>query len=88
MSREEMDMLQRRAERDRRAREQAERLLEEKSRDLYDTNERLRLATRGRLEALGRVGEDLSQLQDLDLLMSPSFPRRARSPAPRRARCS
>ena len=29
MSREEMDMLQRRAERDRRAREQAERLLEE-----------------------------------------------------------
>jgi hypothetical protein len=70
MSREEMDMLQRRAERDRRAREHAERLLEEKSRDLYDTNERLRLATRGRLESLGRVGEDLSQLQDLDLLMS------------------
>ncbi|NBV64507.1 MAG: hypothetical protein EBR71_08605, partial [Planctomycetes bacterium] len=70
MSREEMDMLQRRAERDRRAREQAERLLEEKSRELYDTNERLRLATRGRLEALSRVGEDLSQLQDLDLLMS------------------
>jgi HD-GYP domain-containing protein (c-di-GMP phosphodiesterase class II) len=70
MSREEMDMLQRRAERDRRAREQAERLLEEKARELYDTNERLRLATKGRLEALSRVGEDLSQLQDLDLLMS------------------
>ena len=70
MSREEMDMLQRRAERDRRAREQAERLLEEKARELYDTNERLRLATKGRLEALSRVGEDLSQLQDLDLLMN------------------
>lgn len=70
MSREEMDMLQRRAERDRRAREHAEQLLEEKARELYDTNERLRLATRGRLEALSRVGEDLSQLQDLDLLMN------------------
>ena len=70
MSPHDPEMLLRRAERDRRAREQAERLLEEKTRELYDANERLRLATKGRLEALSRVGEDLSQLQDLDLLMN------------------
>jgi len=63
-----MEMLQRRAERDRRAREKAEQLLEEKARELHEAQEKLRLATRGRLEGLSRASEELSQVQDLDLL--------------------
>ena len=65
MSREEMDALRRMLERERRARHSAEQLLEEKSRELGDSNERLRLATLG----MGRIGEDLSEVQDLNLLL-------------------
>jgi len=64
------ETLLRRAQRERRAREHAEALLEEKSRALYDANERLRLAARGRLESLSRLGEDLSAIHDLDLLLN------------------
>ncbi|NBX25916.1 MAG: HD domain-containing protein [Planctomycetes bacterium] len=70
MSQEELEILRRRAERDRRARERAEALLEAKARDLYDANERLRLATTGRLESLVRVSDELGRLQDLDILMN------------------
>ena len=65
MSREEMDALRRMLERERRARRSAEQLLEDKSRELGDMNERLRLATLG----MGRIGEDLSEVQDLNLLL-------------------
>jgi len=65
MSREEMDALRRMLERERRARRSAEQLLEEKSTELGDANERLRLATLG----MGRIGEDLSEVQDLNLLL-------------------
>ena len=70
MSPDELDILRRRADRDRRARERAEQLLEAKARQLFDANERLRLATRGRLESLARVGEELGRLQDLDILVN------------------
>lgn len=70
MSQDEIDILRRRADRDRRAREKAETLLEAKARELFDANERLRLATSGRLEALARVSEELGRLQDLDILMN------------------
>lgn len=70
MSPDELDVLRRRADRDRRARERAEALLEAKARELFEANERLRLATRGRLEGLARVGEELARLQDLDILVN------------------
>lgn len=70
MSQDEIDILRRRADRDRRARERAEALLEAKARELFDANERLRLATSGRLEALARVSDELGRLQDLDILMN------------------
>jgi HD-GYP domain-containing protein (c-di-GMP phosphodiesterase class II) len=68
--RQELDAYRRRSERDRRAKESAERQLEELSRDLYEANERLKLASRGRLEALTRVGDALATIQDLDLLLA------------------
>jgi len=70
MSQEELEILRRRAERDRRARERAEALLEAKARDLFDAHERLRMATTGRLESLVRVSDELGRLQDLDILMN------------------
>ena len=68
--RKELDAYRRRSERDRRAQEAAQRQLEELSRDLFDANERLKLASRGRLEALTRVGDALATIQDLDLLLA------------------
>jgi len=68
--RKELDAYRRRSERDRRAQESAQRQLEELSRDLYEANERLKLASRGRLEALTRVGDALATVQDLDLLLA------------------
>jgi len=68
--RKELDAYRRRSERDRRAQESAQRQLEELSRDLYEANERLKLASRGRLEALTRVGDALAMVQDLDLLLA------------------
>ena len=65
MNRAETDALRRMLERERRARQSAEHLLDEKSRDLNNLNERLRLATLG----MGRIGEDLSEVQDLNLLL-------------------
>jgi len=55
--RKELDAYRRRSERDRRAQESAQRPLEELSRDLHEANERLKLASRGRLEALTREGD-------------------------------
>jgi HD-GYP domain-containing protein (c-di-GMP phosphodiesterase class II) len=68
--RKELDAYRRRSERDRRAQESAQRQLEALSRDLFDANERLKLAARGRLEALTRVGDALATVQDLDLLLA------------------
>ena len=58
-----------RAERQLHAREQAERLLETKSRELARLNETLRKDLDLRTESLNRIGIDLHQLQDLDMLL-------------------
>lgn len=58
-----------RAERLLRAREEAERLLEEKGRELATLNERLRADLNLRTESLNRIAADLHQLQDLDMLL-------------------
>lgn len=58
-----------RAERLLHAREEAERLLEEKGRELATLNERLRADLSLRTESLNRVAADLHQLQDLDMLL-------------------
>lgn len=63
------DMLRRKLARERTARERAEQLLEDRSRQLYRANERLELAGRGRLVSMLRLGEDLSGLLDLDAML-------------------
>ncbi len=69
MSREELDAWASHLQRERRARLEAETLLQQKADELNEARRRLALATRGQLETLSRVGEELGQVQDLDLLM-------------------
>ena len=69
MSREELDAYASHLQRERRARLEAETLLQQKADELNEAHRRLALATRGQLETLTRVGEALGQIQDLDLLM-------------------
>ena len=68
MSRAEIDAYAAQLQRERRARLEAEELLQRKSVELRETEKRLALATRGRLEALTRLGQELGEVQDLDLL--------------------
>lgn len=68
MSGSEIDACMAQLQRERRARQEAEELLQRKSVDLRETERRLALVTRGRLEALTRIGQELGEVQDLDLL--------------------
>jgi response regulator RpfG family c-di-GMP phosphodiesterase len=57
------------AERQLRAREQAEKLLQERTLELDALNVRLRTDLSLRIETLNRIGADLHALQDLDMLL-------------------
>jgi HD-GYP domain-containing protein (c-di-GMP phosphodiesterase class II) len=65
----EAEAANRRAERQLQAREQAEKLLQERSLELAALNARLRTDLSLRIETLNRIGADLHMLQDLDMLL-------------------
>jgi len=65
----EAEAANRRAERQLLAREQAEKLLQERTLELAALNARLQTDLSLRLETLNRIGADLHMLQDLDMLL-------------------